>query len=127
MAEPKWRLLVVLLDQRIDLYRFFSIEDVDRIEMLHDRLSEAGETVFILKKRAAELISLDHDLEMEHFHCNMDELSTHLTRLRVYFENIAYDLSENTLNEPPCQCERKYTGMRGQPKLEVSKRQIQFL
>lgn len=70
--------------------------------MLRDRLSEAGDTVFILKERAAELISSDHDLEMEHFHRNMGELSTHLTRLRVYFENIAYDLSENTLNEPPC-------------------------
>ena len=49
--------------------------------MLHDRLSEARETVFILKERAAELISSGHDLEMEHFHRNMDELSTHLTSI----------------------------------------------
>lgn len=80
-----------------------------------------------MKERAAELISSDRDLEMEDFHRNMDELSTHLTRLRIYFENMADELSENTLNVPTCQCERNYTGMRGQPKLEVSKRKIQFL
>ena len=106
---------------------FPSIENIDGIEMLHERLSEAGETVFILKERAVELTSLDRDLEMENFHSNMDELSLYLTRLRVYFENMADDLSENTLNVPAHQCERNYTGMRGQPKFEVSKRQVQFL
>ena len=64
-----------------------------RIEMLHKRLSEAGETVFILRERwgerASKLISSDRDLEKTNFHRNMDELSTHLTRLRVYFENMA--------------------------------------
>ena len=80
-----------------------------------------------MKERAAELTSLDRDLEMENFHSNMDELSLYLTRLRVYFENMADDLSGNTLNVPAHQCERNYTGMRGQPKFEVSKRQIQFL
>lgn len=34
---------------------FPSIENIDEIEMLQKRLSEAGETVFILKERAAEL------------------------------------------------------------------------
>ena len=57
----------------------------------------------------------------------MDQLSLYLTRLRVYFENIADDLSESTLNVPAHQCERNYTGTRGQPKFKVSKRQIQFL
>jgi len=57
----------------------------------------------------------------------MDELSTHLTRLRVYFENMADYLSEDTVNVPARMCKREYTGMRGQPKLEVSKRQIKFL
>ena len=97
------------------------------MEMLHERLSEAGETVFILRERASELISLDRDLEMENFHRNMDELSTHLTRLRIYFENMADYLNEDTVNVPAHQCKREYTGMRGQPKLEVSKGQIQFL
>ena len=54
--------------------------------MLHERLSEAGETVFILREsrgeRASELISSDRDLEKANFHRNMDVLSTHLTRLR---------------------------------------------
>lgn len=98
-----------------------------RIEMLHERLSEAGETVFILKERASELINSDRDLEMANFHSNMDELSTHLARLRIYFENMADYLREYTVSGPAHQCKREYTGMRGQPKLEVSKRQIQFL
>ena len=106
---------------------FPSIENIDEIEMLHERLSEAGETVFILKERAAELTSADRDLEMGNFYSNMDQLSLYLTRLRVYFENIADDLSESTLNVPAHQCERNYTGTRGQPKFKVSKRQIQFL
>ena len=70
-----------------------SAGDIDRIEMLYERFSEAGETVFILRERrgerASELISSDRDLEKANFQRNMDELSTHLTRLRVYFENMA--------------------------------------
>ena len=101
---------------------------IDRIEMLHERLAEAGETVYILKERAAELLLLsEHDLEMDIFHSNMDELSTCLTRLRVFFENMAGDLSESSRDVSAYQCERNYTGMRGQPKFEVSKRQIEFL
>jgi len=57
----------------------------------------------------------------------MDDLFTHLTRLLIYFENMADYLSEDTVNVPAQQCKREYTGMRGQPKLEVSKTQIQFL
>lgn len=48
---------------------------------VHERLSEAGETVFILKDSAAELIRSDRDSEMANFHRNMDELCSHLTRL----------------------------------------------
>ena len=109
------------------IYAFSSAGDIDRIEMLHERLSEAGETVFILKERASELINSDRDLEMANFHSNMDELSTHLARLRIYFENMADYLREDTVSGPAHQCKREYTGMRGQPKLEVSKRQILFL
>ena len=64
---------------------------------------------------------------MGNFYSNMDQLSLYLTRLQVYFENIADDLSESTLNVPAHQCKRNYTGTRGQPKFKVSKRQIQFL
>lgn len=64
---------------------------------------------------------------MGNFYSNMDQLSLYLTRLQVYFENIADDLSESTLNVPAHQCKRNYTSMRGQPKFKVSKRQIQFL
>ena len=46
--------------------------------MLHERPSEAGETVFILKERAAELVCSDRDLEMENVHSIMNELSTSL-------------------------------------------------
>ena len=60
-----------------------SAGDIDRIEMLHERFSEAGETVFILRERrgerASELISSDRDLEKANFHRNMDELSTAIT------------------------------------------------
>ena len=117
--------LLVEAEQYISI--FPSIENIDEIEMLHERLSEAGETVFILKEKAAELTSEDRELEMGNFYSNMDQLSLYLTRLRVYFENIADDLSESTLNVPAHQCERNYTGIRGQPKFKVSKRQIQFL
>ena len=133
---------MVLPVRRIDSYRFFqrtiallaeaeqciyvfpSVGDIDTIDLLHERLSEAGETVFILKERAAELVCSDSDLEMANFHSNMNELSTHFTSLRVYLENMAHHLSENTLNMAAHQCKREYTGMKGQPKFEVAKRQI---
>ena len=104
-----------------------SVGDIDRIDMLHERLSEVGETVFTLNERAAELVCWDRDFEMANFHSNMYELSTHLTRLRVYFENMAHYLSENTLNMAAHHCKREHTGIRGQPKFEVSKRQMQFI
>ena len=93
------------------LFCISSVGEIDRIDMLHERLSEAGETVHILKERAAELVCLDRDFEMANFHSNMNELSTHLTRLREYFENMAHYLSENTLNMVAHQCEREYTGI----------------
>lgn len=45
--------LLAEAEQHISI--FPSIENIDEIEMLQKRLSEAGETVFILKERAAEL------------------------------------------------------------------------
>ena len=107
--------LVVEAEQNIS--PLLSIDSIDRIERLHERLAEAVETVCILKERAAELIISEHDLEMNSFHRNMDELCTYLTRLRVYFENMAGDLSENTLHVSAHTCERNFTGMKGQPKI----------
>ena len=88
--------------------------------MLHERPSEAGEAVFILKERAAELVCSDRDVGMAIVHSIMNELSTLLTRLRVYFENMVLHWSENTLHMAAHQCKREYTGMSGQPKFEVS-------
>ena len=59
MSEPKWRLAVVanrlisffqrtealLAEAEQCIYAFSVVGDIDRIEMLHERLSEAGETV----------------------------------------------------------------------------------
>ena len=54
-----------------------SAGDIDRIEMLYERFSKAGETVFILRERrgerASELISSDRALEKANFQRNMDE------------------------------------------------------
>ena len=59
---------------------FTQTEDGERVERLHQRLSQAGETVFILKERAAE-VGFDN-LKMERFHRDMEELSSNLTRLK---------------------------------------------
>ena len=50
-----------------------------------------------------------------------------MTRLRIYFENITDALRESTFNYSALPCERIYTGLSGQPKLDVSKRQIELL
>ena len=63
-----------------------SVGDIDRIDMLHERLSEAGETVFTLKERAAELVCWDRDFEMANFHSNIYELSTHLYTPSIFRE-----------------------------------------
>lgn len=103
---------------------FLSNEDIDSVERLHDRLAEAGDTVFTLKQRAFDLVP---DVEMETFYNAMAELSAYLTRLRIYFQNLASELRERTDDVSPCQCDRVYTGMTGQPKYQVSKRQIECL
>ena len=103
---------------------FLSNEDIDSVERLHDRLAEAEDTVFTLKQRAFDLVP---DVEMETFYNAMAELSAYLTRLRIYFQNLASELRERTDDVSPCQCDRVYTGMTGQPKYQVSKRQIECL
>ena len=68
--KPKWLLWVALLDQRIDSYHFFertkallaeaeqciyvfsSPGDIDRIEMLHERLSEARGKCFYFERES---------------------------------------------------------------------------
>ena len=47
------RTKVLLTKPEQCIYVFSSAGDIDRIELLHGRLSEAGETVFILKERAS--------------------------------------------------------------------------
>ena len=42
---------VLLAEAEQCIYVFLSAGDIDRKEMLHERLSEAGETVFILRER----------------------------------------------------------------------------
>lgn len=102
-------------------------EDGERVERLHQRLSQAGETVFILKERAAE-VGFDN-LQMERFHRDMEELSNNLTRLRVFFENRGDELNSNAvpLNDLVYRSQRTYTGRKGQPKFDVAKGQIEFL
>ena len=62
--HPKFfqRTKALLAEAEQCIYAVSVVGDIDRIEMLHERLAEAGETVFILKERAAELISSDRDL-----------------------------------------------------------------
>ena len=71
-------------------------EDGERVERLHQRLSQAGETVFILKERATE-VGFDN-LQMERYHRDMEELSSNLTRLRVFFENRDGELNSNAVH-----------------------------
>ena len=81
---------VLLAEAEQCIYVFLSAGDTDRKEMLHERLSEAGETVFILRERELRNSSVRIViLKMAIFHRIVDELSTPLTRLRVYFENMA--------------------------------------
>lgn len=62
-------------------------EDGERVERLHQRLSQAGETVFILKERATE-VGFDN-LQMERYHRDMEELSSNLTRLECSLKIVA--------------------------------------
>ena len=126
-----WRTKAALADAEHFISSSASNEDIDRVESFHERLAEAGETVFILKQRAAELVpatrSSDSNLEMEDFLESMNELSSYLTRLTLFFENLADELNDNMIDLSFNECERIYTGIKGQPKFQVSKRQIEFL
>ena len=101
-----------------------SFNDIDSLERIHERLSEAGDTVFTLKQRALNLIA---DIDMENFYNDMDELSTYLNRLRIFLQNLINDLQDQVAHTPAYNCNRVHTGMRGQPRLEISKRQIECL
>ena len=71
-----------------------SFGNLQRIELLHERLLEARETVFVLRERATELGPgpvEPGDLEMDNFCCDMVELSNNLSRLILYFENVVGD------------------------------------
>ncbi|XP_028418442.1 uncharacterized protein LOC114543789 [Dendronephthya gigantea] len=64
---------------------------------------------------------------MENFYNDMDELSTYLNRLRTFFQNTINGLQDQITCTPAYSCARIYTGMRGQPRIEISKRQIECL
>ena len=102
-----------LLDQRITT--FFKqtktlLAEAEQCIYVFLSAGQTWETVFILRgrrgERASELVSSDQDFEKANFHRNMGELSTHLTRLGVYFENTADYLNEHTVNEPAHQYKR---------------------
>ena len=99
----------------------------ERVKRLHQGLSQAGETVFILKERAAE-VGFDN-LQMERFHRDMEELSSNLTRLRVFFENRGDELNSNAvpLNDLVYRSQRTYTGMKGQHKFDMANGHFKFL
>ena len=70
------------------------------------------------------------NLQMEHFHSDIEELLSYLTRLRVFFENRSDKLRVMlcwTANDSDQRWERTYTGTKGQPRFHVSKGQIEFL
>jgi hypothetical protein len=79
---------------------------------------------FTLKQRALNLIA---DIDMSNFYNDMDELSTYLNRLRIFLQNLINDLQDQVAHTPAYNCNRVHTGMRGQPGLEISKRQIECL
>ena len=71
-----------------------SCGNLQRIELLHERLLEARETVFVLRERATEFgpgPGEPGDLEMDNFCRDMAELSNNLSRLIIYFENVVGD------------------------------------
>ena len=71
-----------------------SCGNLQRIELLHERLLEAREAVFVLRERAIEFgpgLAGPGDLEMDNFCRDMVELSNNLSRLIIYFENVVSD------------------------------------
>ena len=98
----------------------------------HTKGLQRLENCFYFKKAAAELLLLsivsplfsstnyvlsEHDLKMDNFHSNMDELFTRLKRLPVYFEKTAGD----KLKFACCFATnvRETAQARSQPKFEV--------
>jgi hypothetical protein len=64
---------------------------------------------------------------MENFYNDMDELSTYLNQLRIFLQNLINDLQDQVARTPAYNCNMVHTGMRGQSRLEISKRQIECL
>ena len=85
-----------------------SFNDIDSLKRIHERLSEAGDTVFTLKQRALDLIA---NIDMENFYNDMLELSSYLNRLRIFLQNLINDLQDQVAHTPAYNCNRVYTGM----------------
>ena len=139
----RWRLSQVVLVEQNTLFSFFqrtkaiiaeaehyisseqlSLNDIDSLERIHERLSEAEDTIFTLKQRAFNLIN---NIDMENFYNEMEELSSYLNRLKTFFQNLINDLQDQIDYTPAYTFGRVYTGRRGQPRFDISKRHIEFL
>ena len=95
-----------------------SLNDIDSLERIHERFSEAEDTVFTLKQRAFNLIN---NIDMENFYNEMEELSSYLNRLKTFFQNLINDLQDQIDYTPAYTFSRVYRGRRGQPRFDISK------
>ena len=80
-------------------------------------------TVLTLKQRAFNLIN---NIGMDNFYNEMDELSSYLNRLQAFFQNLINDLQDQVDYTPAYTFSRVYTGRRGQPRFDISKRQYRI-
>ena len=64
---------------------------------------------------------------MDNFYNEMDELSSYLNRLKAFFQNLINDLQDQIDYTPAYTFSGVYTGRRGQPRFDISKRHIEFL
>ena len=88
-----------------------SFNDINSLERIHERHSEAEDTVSTLKQRAFNL----NNIGMDNFYNEMDELSSYLNRLKAFFQNLINDLQDQINYTPAYTFSRVYTGRRGQP------------
>ena len=98
-------------------------EGVGRTEQMCGCLIEVEETIFLLKERTVE-VGRDN-LEIAQFNSDMVDLLSCITCLRTFFEDL--NVSNVSDSSYKVKGERIYTGMKGQPRLDVSISEIEFL
>ena len=64
---------------------------------------------------------------MENFYNEMEALSSYLNRLKTFFQNLINDLQGQIDYTPAYTFSSVYTGRRGQPRFDISKRHTEFL